>query len=194
LSKKIILAIGAASGAVYARAMLKLLARTDTHIEIIISPQAHSILKSELDISNVDAAAIADMPIKNFTLHDPENLSAGISSGSVPVDGMIICPCSSNTLACIAAGQGATLTHRAAYVTLKQRRPLVVVHREAPLTAIDIENMARVTAAGAIVFPASPVFYTRPQSISDLAENLACRVLELAGIRIENPRQWQGTT
>jgi 4-hydroxy-3-polyprenylbenzoate decarboxylase len=105
---------------------------------------------------------------------------------------MIICPCSSNTLAAIASGRSENLIHRAAYVTLKQRRPLVIVHREAPLTSIDIDNMAKVTAAGGIIFPASPVFYSKPKNIDDLAKNLACRVIELAGVPIENPHRWQG--
>jgi 4-hydroxy-3-polyprenylbenzoate decarboxylase len=95
-------------------------------------------------------------------------------------------------MAAIASGLGENLIHRAAYVILKQRRPLILVHRESPLTAIDIDNMAEVTSAGGIIFPASPVFYNAPKNIDDLAAALAYRVIELTGVSLKNPYKWQG--
>ena len=192
LAKRIIVGIGGASGAVYARWVLKLLAEAKTEIELVISPWADGIIKDELGITSLEPEKIAGCKVKNIHLHDANNLAATISSGSAGADGMIICPCSSNTLAAIASGRSENLIHRAAYVTLKQRRPFVLAHRESPLTSIDIENMAKVTAAGGIIFPASPVFYSKPKNIDDLARNLAYRIVDLAGIRLDNPDKWQG--
>jgi flavin prenyltransferase len=192
LEKRIIVGIGGASGAIYARWVLKLLAQTKAQIDLVISPWAEGIIKDELGIDSLEPAEIAGCKTKSVHVHDSGNLAAPISSGSVGADGMLICPCSSNTLAAIASGRSENLIHRAAYVTLKQRRPLVIVHREAPLTAIDIDNMAKVTHAGGIIFPASPVFYSKPQTIDDLAAALAYRVIALAGVEMKNPHKWQG--
>jgi 4-hydroxy-3-polyprenylbenzoate decarboxylase len=193
VAKRIIVGIGGASGAVYARWVLKLLAEAKAQIDLIVSPWAEGIIKDELGITSLELEKIADCKGANICLHDANNLAAVISSGSASADGMIICPCSSNTLAAIASGRSENLIHRAAYVTLKQRRPLVIVHRESPLTSIDIDNMAKVTSAGGIIFPASPVFYSKPKNIDDLAKNLAYRVVDLAGIRLDNPDKWQGS-
>lgn len=192
VAKRIIVGIGGASGAVYARWVLKLLAEAKADIDLIVSQWAEGIVKDELGITSLELEKIADCKGANICLHDVNNLGAVISSGSAAADGMIICPCSSNTLAAIASGRSENLIHRAAYVMLKQRRPLVIVHREAPLTSIDIDNMAKVTAAGGIIFPASPVFYSKPKNIDDLAKNLAYRIVELIGVSLKNPYQWQG--
>jgi 4-hydroxy-3-polyprenylbenzoate decarboxylase len=192
LAKRIIVGIGGASGAIYARWVLRLLAEAKAEIDLIISPRAQDILKTELGIKSLEPDKIAGCKAKNIRLHGSDDLAAPISSGSVAADGMIICPCSSNTLAAIASGRSENLIHRAAYVTLKQRRPLVLVHREAPLTAIDIDNMAKITAAGGIIFPASPVLYAKPQNIDDLAAALAYRVIELVGVLVKNPHKWRG--
>jgi len=106
-------------------------------------------------------------------------------------DGMAICPCSSDSVAAVAAGSADTLLLRSAYVTLKQRRPLVIVHREMPLTAIDIENMARLTRAGAIICPASPPFYMQPKTIDDLVDTVVARVLDLLGVEHDLKMRWQ---
>jgi polyprenyl P-hydroxybenzoate/phenylacrylic acid decarboxylase-like protein len=192
VAKRIIVGIGGASGAVYARWVLKLLAEAKAQIDLVVSQWAVEIIRDELGVDSPLPAKIAGGKLGVVRLHNVNDMAAEISSGSAAVDGMIICPCSSNTLAAIASGRSENLIHRAAYVTLKQRRPLVIVHREAPLTSIDIDNMAKVTAAGGIIFPASPVFYSKPKNIDDLAKNLACRVIELAGVPIENPHRWQG--
>ena len=131
---------------------MKLLVEAKAQIELVISQWAENIIKNELGIKSIDADKILAGSAKSIRVHKIDDLAAAISSGSVATDGMIICPCSSNTLAAIASGRGENLIHRAAYVTLKQRRPLVLVHREAPLTAIDIENMAKVTSCGRYYF------------------------------------------
>jgi 4-hydroxy-3-polyprenylbenzoate decarboxylase len=192
MAKRLIVGIGGATGAVYARWILKLLVGERTEIDLIISPRAQDIIKDELGIKSLEPAKIAGHAVRGIHVHRADDLAAEISSGSVGVYGMIICPCSSNTLSAVASGRSENLIHRAAYVTLKQKRPLVLVHREAPLTAIDIDNMAKVTAAGGIVFPASPVFYLKPHSIDQLAGALAYRVVELAGVSVKNPHRWQG--
>jgi 4-hydroxy-3-polyprenylbenzoate decarboxylase len=192
LSKKIILAISGASGAIYARWVLKLLIESGAQVELVISQWAENIIENELSMKSLSAGKIAGCKADSVRGHKIDDLSSPISSGSVPTDAMIICPCSSNTLGAIASGRGENLIHRAAYVTLKQRKPLVLVHREAPLTAIDIDNMAKITAAGGIIFPASPVFYNTPKNIDDLAAALAHRVIELVGISLKNSFKWQG--
>jgi 4-hydroxy-3-polyprenylbenzoate decarboxylase len=190
--KHIIAGITGASGAVYARHVLRMLSEAEVHIELVISRQAHVMLRDELGINRIDADSIAGAELRNVSVHDPDNVGARIASGSSVADAMIICPCSSNTLGAIASGLGSNLMQRAAYVCLKERRRVVLVHREAPLTSIDIDNMAKVTLAGAIVYPASPVFYTKPASIDDIASNLAARVLILAGLDVINSRSWVG--
>ena len=192
MTNMVSVAIGAASGAIYARYVLKLLNSADTEVNLIISVRAEEIIKAELGIDSVKPETIAGVDLSNVTVYAADDLFAPISSGSVKTDGMIICPCSSNSLAAIAAGTGENLIHRAAYVTMKQRKPLVLVHREAPLTAIDIDNMKRAASAGAIVFPASPTFYSKPESIDDLVCSVAGRAIELLGIDIESQKRWQG--
>ena len=192
MAKRIIVGIGGASGAVYARWVLKLLAEAKAEIDLVISQWAVEIIRDELGIDSPLPAKIAGCKIDRVSLHNVNDLAASISSGSAATDGMIICPCSSNTLAAIASGRSENLIHRAAYVTLKQRRPLVIVHRESPLTSIDIDNLAKVTAAGGIIFPASPVFYSKPKTIDNLAAALAHRVIELVGVSLKNPNRWQG--
>jgi polyprenyl P-hydroxybenzoate/phenylacrylic acid decarboxylase-like protein len=191
-AKTITVAICSATGAIYARWLLRHLSSCNAGIALVISPRAKDLIRSELKIDSLRPDAIAGSPIEGIKVYEYDDLAAPISSGSAAADGMIICPCSSNTLAAIAAGLSENLIHRGAYVSLKQRRPLVLVHRESPLTSIDIENMSRVTIAGGIIFPASPVFYTRPESIDDLASNHAIRVIELAGVKVDNPNRWHG--
>lgn len=192
VAQRIIVGIGGASGAVYARWVLKILAEAKAEIDLIVSQWAVEIIRDELGVDSPLPKKIAGGTLGVVRLHNVNDLGAEISSGSAGADGMIICPCSSNTLAAIASGRSENLIHRAAYVTLKQRRPLVIVHREAPLTSIDIDNMAKVTAAGGIIFPASPVFYSKPKTIDDIAKNLAYRVIGLVGVSLENPHKWNG--
>ena len=190
-NKKIIVAISGASGAIYARRLLDLLDQAGCQTHVIASAQARHILAQELSVIELTAQGILSRDSNHLVFHDNARLDSPLASGSVPTDGMVVCPCSSHSMAALAAGLANTLILRSAYVTLKQRRPLILVHREAPLTVIDLENMARLTRAGAIVYPASPAFYTAPKNIADLTDTVVGRVLDLLGINHNLPIGYQ---
>jgi 4-hydroxy-3-polyprenylbenzoate decarboxylase len=128
------------------------------------------------------------------TLFDDGDRGAAPASGSALNAGMVICPCSMETLSAIAVGASRSLVERAADVALKERRPLVLVPRESPLSAIHLENMLRVTRAGAVVLPASPGFYHRPESIDDLVDFIVARVLDHLGVEHALAKRWGGET
>ena len=123
-------------------------------------------------------------------LYNFRDVGAVIASGSFRHDGMIVIPCSSNTLGAIASGAGQNLMHRAAHVSLKEKRPLVLVHREMPLSLIDIRNMAAITEAGGIIAPANPGFYMMPELVGDLVDFVVGRCLDLLGIEHELSIRW----
>jgi flavin prenyltransferase len=122
--------------------------------------------------------------------HHYRNFSAGIASGSFLTDGMVICPCSMGTLANVASGQSQNLIHRAADVHLKERRKLIVVPRETPLSVIALENMKRLAEAGAVILPAMPGFYHSPQSIHDLVDFVVGRICDQLGVKHELTKRW----
>jgi 4-hydroxy-3-polyprenylbenzoate decarboxylase len=132
-------------------------------------------------------AAPWDAHVKVF---DDADRGAGPASGSAKTAGMVVCPCSMGTLASIAAGTSRSLVERAADVTLKERRPLVLVPRETPLSAIHLENMLRLTRAGAVILPASPGFYNRPARIEDLVDFIVARVLDHLGVENTLAPRW----
>src|SRR5207249_6136450 len=123
-------------------------------------------------------------------LHRSGDMAAAISSGSYPCDGMIVVPCSGGTLAAIANGTSANLLHRAAEVTLKERRPLILAFRETPLGLVHIENMRRATLAGAVVYPLTPAFYNRPQSLEEVVEQFTARVFDLLRLPHSLGKRW----
>jgi len=131
---------------------------------------------------------------KTIRLHRLDNLAATPSSGSHPQAGMIVVPCSMGTMGAIASGAGTNLIHRAADVTLKEGRKLVLVPREAPYNAIHLENMLRLSQAGARILPASPGFYHRPQTIEALVDHLCFRILDQFGIPHSTTTRWKGET
>ena len=180
--RKIIVGVSGASGAIYARRLIEVLAKAEHEIHLIVTDPARGVIREELGIEQIDAVNLIGAEYEKMYLHANDNMFNCLASGSTAMDAMIICPCSSHSLAAIAAGLADSLLLRSAYVSLKQRRPLVLVHREMPLTAIDLENMLKVTRAGAIVCPAAPVFYHRPKGIDDLVDSVVGRVLELAGL------------
>lgn len=190
-SRKIILGISGASGAVYARRVMALLDDANGQTHVIVTETADKILRRELGIGEITAAAIIGRDASAITFHDNANLVNPLASGSFDVDAMVICPCSSHTVAAIAAGLANTLLLRAAYVSLKQRRPLILVHRETPLTAIDLENMLKITRAGGTICPAAPAFYMQPKTIDDLVDSIAGRVLDLIGIEHNLAVRWR---
>jgi polyprenyl P-hydroxybenzoate/phenylacrylic acid decarboxylase-like protein len=162
--------------------VLRELGAVETHL--VMSDGARLSIKHELD---VDADAIAELA---DVVHDPRNLAASVSSGSFPTVGMVIMPCSMRTLAAVATGNTTELLSRAADVTLKERRRLVLVTRETPLNLIHIRNMETVTLAGAVVLPPVPAFYHRPQTIRDLLDQTIGKVLDQFGIEHQLFRRW----
>lgn len=190
--KRIVVGITGASGAIYAKRLLQLLVDRDVETHLVVTPLGQRLLHDELGMEGVNLAALVgrdDAPA-HLILHNYRDVGATIASGSFQHDGMVIIPCSSNSLSAVAHGSAQNLLHRAAHVTLKERRKLVLVHRETPLSLIDIRNMAQVTEAGAIICPANPGFYMLPQSIDDLVDFVVARVLDLLGVEHEMKVRW----
>ncbi len=186
----IILAITGASGAAYARRILELALDAGRHVHLVVSPLGQRLLHDELALDPPALAALADARPGSATLHNHRDVGAAIASGSFRHDGMIVAPCSSNTLSAVATGSAQNLLHRAAHVSLKERRPLILVHRETPLSLVDIRNMAAATEAGAILCPANPGFYMHPRTVDDLVDFVAARVLDLMQIEHGLPVRW----
>jgi len=196
-------AITGASGAIYAHRTLIHLAASGVieRINLIISDSAKTVAMVELgfDLRTTETKKINEwvgLPAdaKMIRLHHLNNLAAKPSSGSHPQAGMIIVPCSMGTLGAIASGAGINLIHRAADVTLKEGRKLLVVPRETPYNAIHLENMLRLSQAGARILPASPGFYHRPQTIEALVDHLCFRILDQFGIPHSTTTRWKGET
>jgi 4-hydroxy-3-polyprenylbenzoate decarboxylase len=193
--------ITGASGTIYAERTLRLLAESgvvDT-IHLILSDTAAIVAQVELGVNlrDPDTRKINEWlgldPSSKLIRHwRLDNLAAKPSSGSHRQAGMIIVPCSMATIGSIASGAGTNLIHRAADVCLKERRTLVVVPRETPYNAIHLENMLRLTNAGARILPASPGFYHRPQTIDDLVQHLCYRILDQFGIAHSSKTTWTG--
>ncbi len=190
--KQIVLAITGASGAVYARRLAQVAVQSGVHLHLIVSPHGARLLHDELDIARPTPDALLDGPADHVEYYPYRDVGARIASGSFPTDGMVICPCSSNTLAQIAAGTADNLVTRAALVTLKEARRLVLVPREMPLTQIEIGNMLRISQAGGLVCPAAPGFYLRPTTIAELVDFVVARVLDLLGVAHTLNVRWSG--
>src|SRR6266581_1019985 len=194
-------AITGASGAIYAHRTLVHLVASGVveRINLIISDSARTVAMVELgfDLRDADAKKVNEwigLPTdaKMIRLHRLDNMAATPSSGSHPQAGMVIVPCSMGTLGAIASGAGTNLIHRAADVTLKESRRLVLVPRETPYNAIHLENMLRLSRAGAHIIPASPGFYHRPQTIEALVDHLVFRILDHLGVPHSQETRWKG--
>jgi 4-hydroxy-3-polyprenylbenzoate decarboxylase len=183
--RPIVVAITGASGAPYAVRLLEVLVERRRRVSLIVSDHGVRLLDTEMGIGSVDAlrdhvgAAKWDEVVR---VYDDKDRGAAPASGSALTAGMVVCPCSMGTLSAIAIGSSRSLVERAADVTLKERRPLVLVPRETPYSAIHLENMLTVTRAGAVVLPASPGFYHRPRTVDDLVSFIAARVLDHLGV------------
>ncbi len=184
LPQRILLAITGASAMPYAQALAEALG-THPHVELhgIISPGAQVVLQHEGPPQEAITRHFAAM-------HEPHNLAAPPSSGSWVHHGMIICPCSMATLGAIASGAGHNLVHRAADVTLKERRLLILVPRETPLTEIHLRNLLRLSRMGVVIMPPCPGFYHHPRSIEDLTRTFAGRVLDQLGLVHDLAPRW----
>ncbi|NDV28019.1 UbiX family flavin prenyltransferase [Desulfovibrio sp. JC010] len=183
--KKIVLAASGASGTIYAVKLARHLGTQENiELHLIISNAALQVMELETDFTPEDLTGCADY------VYPQENIAAPPASGSWQHEGMIVCPCSMATLAAIAQGLGNNLIHRAADVSLKERRKLILVTRETPLNLIHIRNMETATLAGATIMPASPGFYHAPKSIDDMAAHMAGRILEQLQIPHTLYRAW----
>lgn len=187
-ANRVVVGISGASGALYARRLIRLLLDAGREVHLTITDAGRRLLLDELGIQLRDIHRLADIPEGDdpadhgLILHPVKDVGATIASGSFLHDGMIVMPCSGHTLGAVASGLGDNLLTRAAAVTLKERRPLILCHRESPLTAIDIENMRRVTEAGGVVCPTNPGFYLHPQTIDDLVDFVVAKPLDLLGV------------
>jgi 4-hydroxy-3-polyprenylbenzoate decarboxylase len=196
-SKKLplVMAVTGASGAPYAVRLLEQLVRAKQPVSLIVSAHGWRLLETETGIKDLAAlrAQSGGAAWKNVvTVYDDGDRGAAPASGSAQSAGMVICPCSMGTLAAVAAGTSRSLVERAADVALKERRKLVLVTRETPLSAIHLENMLRVTNAGAVVMPAAPGFYHKPDGVSDLVDFIVARVLDHLGVEHTLGRRWSG--
>ncbi len=194
-ARPIVVAITGASGAPYAVRLVRALAELAQPTWLIISSHGYRLLSTEVGIAD-QAALRASVGASAWDAHvrvfDDGDRGALPASGSVRTRGMVICPCSMGTVASIAAGTSRSLVERAADVVLKERRKLILVPRETPFSQIHLENLLRVTQAGAVVMPAAPGFYHKPQGISDLVDFVVARVLDQLDLDHTVGRRWQG--
>lgn len=190
--RQIVMAITGASGAPYARRVAQGILQAEDHLHLVVSPAGRQLLADELGIRKLSVETLIGKSAPNATLYAYRDIGAKIASGSFLTDGMVICPCSSNTLGAVAAGIGDSLVTRAAAVTLKEARRLVIVSREMPVSQIEIANMLRLSQAGAIICPASPGFYLLPKSVDDLVDFVAGKTLDLLGVPHDLNTRWTG--
>jgi 4-hydroxy-3-polyprenylbenzoate decarboxylase len=190
-----VLAITGASGAPYAVRLLQQLVAQQVPTWLIVSGHGFRLLATESDIPDLPTlrtrvgGAAFDACV---TVFDDNDRGAAPASGSARSSGMVVCPCSMGTVSAIAHGTSRSLVERAADVALKERRPLLLVPRETPLSLIHLENMAQVTRAGATVMPAAPGFYHKPAGIEDLVDFLVARILDHLGVEHTLGTRWGG--
>lgn len=196
-SHPIVLGITGASGAPYGVRLLEVLLGEGREVHLSISPSGAAVLATELgrrvDLERFDAATLLGRPAPaagRLHYHHHKNLMAPIASGSFLTAAMVICPCSGSTLAAVAHAMGENLIHRAAEVHLKERRKLVVVPRETPLSLPQLKNMQAIHEAGAVVLPAAPGFYARAESVADLVDFVVARICDQLGVANALVRRW----
>ncbi len=196
----IVLAITGASGVVYGQRLLEVLLSSNVDVHLTISDSAKVVAKHELGL-NVDLVNFQVQQLlpgyqgsNSPIYHYYKDFMTPIASGSHKTRGMIVCPCSGGTLSGIATAASRNLIQRASDVHLKERRPLVLVPREAPLSLIQIDNMRTACAAGATILPASPGFYQETKSVSDLVDFIVARVLDLFEIEHDLVKRWGSDT
>ena len=183
---RVVVGITGATGAVYAVRLLERLRAAGREIHLVVSPAGVLNAHHELGLNRSALEALADVA------YAPGDVGAAIASGSFATDAMVIVPCSMKTLAAVALGLSDNLLARAADVTLKERRRLVLMVRETPFNLAHLRNMTAVTEMGGVIFPPLPAFYHRPQSIDDLINDTVERVLSMLGVSGATPKSWQG--
>jgi len=211
--KPIVVAVSGASGSAYVIRLLQVLLGGGCSVELIVSEAGRQVMFQETkanfpadsaDVQEWRSVIAAGPPVKipgvsavdaaqltgRLTIHSLRDFSAGIASGSFQTQGMVICPCSTGTLAALATGTSTNLIHRTADVHLKERRKLILVPRETPFSRITLSNMLTVTDAGAVVLPAMPGFYHNPTSIVDLVDFVVARICDQLQIEHQLSRRW----
>lgn len=181
---RIVVGITGASGVQYGVAALRLLRETEVESHAVVTRGARRVLDAETDLSPAEVEELADVA------HAPTDIGASVASGSFDFDGMLVCPCSMKTLGYVANGIAEGLVPRVADVCLKEERRLVLVPRESPMARTHLENALEARKAGAVIAPASPGFYTRPESIDELVEVFAAKLLDGFGIETEAMERW----
>ena len=186
MKKRIVVGISGASGVIYGVRLLEVMKDLGVETHLVMSPAAKMTIVAETRHS---VASVEKLATKVYKFSD---IAATISSGSFSTDGMVVIPCSMHTLGALASGVADSLLTRAAEVTMKEKRTLIVVPRETPLSLIHIENMARLAQAGAVIVPAMPGFYFKPNTVDDMVNHLVGRVLAL--LKIDNSlfERWDG--
>ncbi len=191
-----VLGISGASGAVYGVTLLDFLLKGRHRVYLILSPSARLIVREEMGLDwGRDFLGTADILAKRYAESeliycDEQDMKAPVASGSVPTDGMVIAPCSMKTLAGISHGFSSSLIERAADVTLKERRPLILIPRETPLSRVHLKNMLCASELGATLLPAMPPFYNHPKSIDDLVRFIVGRTLDILGVKNDLYTRW----
>jgi flavin prenyltransferase len=183
---RVVVGVTGATGAVYAVRMLERLRAVGRETHLVVSPAGVLNVHHELGLDRKAVEALADVA------HSPADVGASIASGSFATEAMVIVPCSMKTLASVALGLSDNLISRAADVTLKERRRLVLMVRETPFNLAHLRNMCSVTEMGGVIFPPLPAFYHRPQSVDDLVNDTVERVLALLGVSEAAPKAWAG--
>jgi 4-hydroxy-3-polyprenylbenzoate decarboxylase len=195
----LVLGITGASGAVYAVRLLDVLLQSGHEVHLSISPSGQTLVRQELqreiDLNSFRPdSLLPEIPsgprAGRIVYHHYQDFLAPIASGSFLTDGMVVCPCSGSTASGIAHGSSTNLIQRAADVHLKERRKLILVPRETPLSTIQLENMKRCAEAGAVMLPAMPGFYHGPQSIGDLVDFVVARICDQLGVSHNLMRRW----
>lgn len=191
----IVLGITGASGAPYAVRLLQALTTAHRRVSLIVSKYGMRLLATEAGIDSLDALRDTvgiDAWASYVETFSNDDRGAAPASGSARTAGMVVCPCSMGTLSAIAVGASRSLIERAADVTLKESRKLILVPRETPLSAIHLGNMLRLARAGAVVMPAAPAFYHRPKEISDLVDFVVARILDHLEVEHNLVARWKG--
>ena len=193
-NKRIVVGVTGASGAPYLLRVLTLLLESGAEVHLTVSQLGKRVLFEESNITNITAEELGVGQYQDsLVVYGDKDLGANIASGSFLHDGMIILPCSSNTLSAIASGITNTLVQRAAAVSLKERRKLVLAHRESPVSLVDTKNMCSVTEAGGIIAPLAPGFYMQPKTMRDLVDFMAGRLVDLVGVEHNMPVRWNSS-
>jgi len=183
---RVVVGVTGATGAVYAVRLLERLRVAERETHLVVSAAGVLNVHHELGLDRKDLEALADVA------YSPADVGAAIASGSFTTDAMVVAPCSMKSLASIAHGLSDNLLTRAADVTLKERRRLVLMVRETPFNLAHLRNMTAVTEMGGVIFPPLPAFYQRPQTISEMVDDTVERVIEMLGVGGAAPRRWQG--